>query len=228
MRVLHRLAALYNCGVPTSKAVLTALALAGIAAAQKHVSFPTQDGGLIHADLYGDGERGVVLAHGAQFEKSSWAKQAAVLSNAGFRALAIDFRGYGESRGGAQADRYLDVLAAVDYLRHAGCKTVSVLAGSMGAAAAADASAESAAGAIDRLVLLAPAPIREPGRLKGRKLFISSRGDPRAAGIRQQFEAAPDPKQLVWLEGSAHAQHIFATDQGERLMREILQFLAAP
>ncbi|HCC57647.1 MAG TPA: hypothetical protein DEQ47_10370 [Solibacterales bacterium] len=40
------------------------MALAGLAAAQKHVSFPTRDGELIHADLYGDGERGVVLAHG--------------------------------------------------------------------------------------------------------------------------------------------------------------------
>ena len=203
------------------------MALAGMAAAQKHVTFPTRDGGLVHADLYGDGERGVVLAHGAQFDKGSWAKQAAVLANAGFRALAIDFRGYGESRGGAPADRYLDVLAAVDYLHQAGCKTVSVLGGSMGAAAAADASTESAAGAIDRLVLLAPAPIRDPARLKGRKLFLSSRGDPLAPKIREQFEAAPDPKQLIWLEGSAHAQHIFATEQGERLMHEILQFLAA-
>jgi hypothetical protein len=29
----------------------------------------------------------------------------------------------------------------------------------------------------------------------------------------------------VILEGSAHAQAIFATDQGPRLMREILRFL---
>ena len=35
------------------------------AAEPRHVSFPTQDGGLVHADVYGDGARGVVLAHGA-------------------------------------------------------------------------------------------------------------------------------------------------------------------
>ena len=46
--------------------------------------------------------------------------------------------------------------------------------------------------------------------------------------IRDQYERAPDPKQLVILEGSAHAQHIFETDQGERLMREILRFLSEP
>ena len=46
--------------------------------------------------------------------------------------------------------------------------------------------------------------------------------------IRDQYERAPEPKQLVILEGSAHAQHIFNTDQGERLMREILRFLTEP
>ncbi len=58
------------------KAIATALFLAGIAAAQEHVSFPTQDGGLVYADVYGKGDRGVVLAHGGRFNKESWEKQA--------------------------------------------------------------------------------------------------------------------------------------------------------
>src|SRR5687768_14814894 len=70
----------------------------------EHVQFPTQDGGVVHADLYGSGERGVVLAHGARFEKQSWSKQAQELAAAGFQVLAIDFRGYGESSGPGQAD----------------------------------------------------------------------------------------------------------------------------
>jgi hypothetical protein len=69
--------------------------------------------------------------------------------------------------------------------------------------------------------------------MKGRKLFIVSRGDlgsgdiPRLAGIRDQYEKAPGPKELIVLEGSAHAQFIFATPEGDRLMREILRFLTA-
>jgi hypothetical protein len=31
---------------------------------------------------------------------------------------------------------------------------------------------------------------------------------------------------MIILEGSAHAQYLFATDQGERVMREILKFLS--
>src|ERR1700682_1226577 len=100
------------------KALLATRLLAGLAVGQQHVSFPTQDGGLIYADIYGKGDRGVVLAHGGRFNKESWEKQARTLADAGFRVVAIDFRGYGKSRGPGQADIYtaplhLDVLAAV-------------------------------------------------------------------------------------------------------------------
>src|SRR4249920_780848 len=65
----------------------------------ERVHLRTQDGGLIHGDLYGLGDRGVVLAHGGRFNKESWEKQARTLAGAGFRVVAIDFRGYGKSRG---------------------------------------------------------------------------------------------------------------------------------
>ena len=55
---------------------ILAIILAGPAAAQIHVSFPTSDAGLVFADQYGRGDRGVVLAHGGRFDKESWRKQA--------------------------------------------------------------------------------------------------------------------------------------------------------
>jgi pimeloyl-ACP methyl ester carboxylesterase len=216
---------------------MAAVVLAALAPPPEHVSFPTQDGGLVYADIYGKGGRGVVLAHGGRFNKESWEKQARTLAAAGFRALAIDFRGYGQSRGPGQSEPlgaplHLDVLAAVRYLRQNGAKTVSVVGGSMGGGAAADASVEAEPGEIDRLVLLGSAGGSKPERLKGRKLFITSRDDlgpgdkPRLPKIRADYESAPEPKELIILDGSAHAQFIFGTDQGERLMREILRFLS--
>ena len=136
----------------TLRALLATLLLPGFAVAQERLSFPTQDGGVVYADMYGKGERGVVLANGGRFNKESWKKQALELATAGFRALAIDFRGRGQSRGPQ-----------------------------------------------------------------------SKSGDDGA-----QYEKATGPKELVILDGSAHAQFIFATDQGERLMREILRFLSQP
>jgi pimeloyl-ACP methyl ester carboxylesterase len=72
--------------------------------AQQSISFPTQDGGLVCADSYGKGDRAVVLAHGGRFSKESWKDQARTLVSAGFEVLAIDFRGFGCSRGPGQAD----------------------------------------------------------------------------------------------------------------------------
>ena len=87
----------------------------------EHVSFGSQDGAVINADVYGEGDRGVVLAHGGQFRKESWQPQAKRLAREGYRVLAFDFRGFGESHGPGDSDMdtapmQLDVLGAVHYL----------------------------------------------------------------------------------------------------------------
>ena len=203
--------------------------------AQSTVSFPTADGGVVFADVYGSGPKAVVLAHGGQFNKESWAPQAHELVGAGYQVLAIDFRGYGPSHGPGYKDVLsapleLDVLAAAVYLHHHGAKSVSIVGASMGGAAAGDASILGEPGQIDRLVLLGAAPDRPADKLKSPTLFIVARQDssgdgPRLPSIRAQYEKAPQPKKLVILEGSAHAQFLFATDQGPRVMREILEWL---
>jgi pimeloyl-ACP methyl ester carboxylesterase len=85
-------------------AVLGAGFVPGLAAQAEpsHIAFPTEDGARIHADLYGRGTRGVILAHGGRFDKGGWARQARQLEEAGYRVLALDFRGYGESTGPGQ------------------------------------------------------------------------------------------------------------------------------
>ena len=218
--------------------MLAGLLLAAVAApAQTTISFPTSDGGVIFADLYGSGEKAVVLAHGGRFNKESWAPQAKQLAAAGFEVLAIDFRGYGKSHGPGDADLdsapfYLDVLAAVRYLHRNGARSVSIVGGSMGGTAAGDASIASEPGEIDRIVLLGAAPDGPADKLKSPVLFIVARDDasgsgPRLPHIREQYERAPQPKELIVLDGSAHAQHLFQTDQGDRVMRDILRFLSA-
>jgi len=217
--------------------VIVMASFAQAATAQEPVSLRAEDGWTIRADEYGSGDRGVVLVHGGQFTKGDWAKQARALVNAGFRVLAIDLRGFGRSKEGAPSLKrdatYLDVLAAVRYLRSRGTRTVSVIGGSMGGDAAADALGAANAGEIDRVVLLAHGAYGPPEKLVGRKLFVVTREDANAAGLRlpriqAQYDKAPEPKELVILDGSAHAQFVFDSNQGERLMREILRFLSAP
>ncbi len=218
-------------------AIFSAFLLANAANAQKTVSFPTEDGGLISANLYGTAERAILLVHGGRFTKESWAPQVPAFVGAGFEVLAIDLRGHGQSQGPGEADPSdaqlaLDVLAAVRYLHSHGAKTVSIVGGSMGGAAAGDASITSHPGEIDRIVMLGAAPNLPADKLKSPALFIVARDDtsgdgPRLPGIRAQYEKAPQPKKLIILEGSAHAQYLFQTDQSDRVMREILRWLTA-
>ena len=126
------------------------------------------------------------------------------------------------------------MLAAVRYLRETGATTVAVVGGSMGGSAAGDASALAEQGEIDRLVFLGSGGSgSKPEKMKGRKLFITTRDNlgpgniPRLPKIRELYANTPGPKELIVLEGSAHAQFMFETDQGERVMRAILRFLSA-
>src|SRR5438093_293050 len=92
---------------------------------------------------------------------------------------------------------------------------------------------KSAPGEIDRIVFLGAAPNLSAEKLKSRSLFIFARDDCndsglRLPGIRAQYEKAPQPKELIVLDGSAHAQFLFQTDQSTRVMQEILRFLSMP
>jgi pimeloyl-ACP methyl ester carboxylesterase len=228
----------YNPRMSVLRFLPVVFVLAALASAQQHVQFATDDGGLVCADLYGQASKAVVLAHGGRFTKESWRDQALVLTSKGFKVLAIDFRGIGCSKGPGQEDfdtapYEKDVLSAVRYLKAHGATTVSVVGGSFGGAAAGDASIKSAPGEIERIVFLGAAPNLPAEGLKSRALFIVARNDrnesgPRLPGIRAQYERAPQPKQLIVLDGSAHAQFLFHSTQRARVMREIVQFLSAP
>ena len=54
----------------TFGATVATFVLVGCAGPQ-HVSFPTQDVGVVHADVYGKNDRALVLAHGGRFNKES-------------------------------------------------------------------------------------------------------------------------------------------------------------
>lgn len=102
---------------------------------QELVSVPTPDSGIVHADVYGEGDRAVVLVgHGGYSSKESWEKPARTLAEAGFRVLAIDTRASDSLRAGKETEclydavcMAVDVLSAVRYLHRTGATTVSVV-----------------------------------------------------------------------------------------------------
>ncbi len=213
--------------------------LAGPACAQRPVTIAVpRTSASIHGDLYGSGPHGLVLAHGGRFNKESWKDQAMVFADAGFTVLAINFRGDTVNKDGtpsaegSDAENAADVLAAVRYLHATGIKSVSAIGGSLGGDAVGEADAQADPGEFDRVVFLASEGGDHPEKLKGRKLYIVARDDSngdglRLPGIRAHYARAPKPKNLVIVEGRAHAQYLFATSEGPKILNEILRFVSA-
>ncbi len=191
------------------------------------VSFKTTDNAQIYADFQFRGSHAFLLAHGAIFNKESWGEFEQRLLKKNYTVLAIDFRGYGKSTSGDNPRAlYQDILAGVKFLRSQQSITqVAVLGASMGGAAAAKASVNSDPDAIDQLILLSPAQVYKPEKIKGNLLMIASKDEYLAKAIIALFDKAPEPKLLKLIEGNAHAQHIFKTPQAEELTRIIIQFL---
>ena len=223
----------------TSLIALALALMANAALAQRPVTIAVPNQTMpIHGDLYGNGNRGVVLAHGGRFNKESWKDQAKVFADAGFTVMAINFRGDTvnpdgtPNAAGSDADNAADVLAAVRYLHSTGIKSVSAIGGSLGGDAVGEADAQANPGEFDRVVFLASNGGDHPEKLTGRKLYIVARGDTsgdglRLPGIRAHYARAPKPKRLVIVEGTAHAQYLFATSEGPKVMSEILRFVSA-
>jgi hypothetical protein len=50
---------------------------------------------------------------------------------------------------------------------------------------------------------------------------------PRLPRIQEKYQKTLEPKALIIVDGSAHAQFLFQRDQAERVIQEILRLLSA-
>jgi pimeloyl-ACP methyl ester carboxylesterase len=86
--------------------------------------------------MLGEGRTGIVLGHQLGGDLCEWMPMARDLADRGYRVLAIDFGGFGESES-ADYRRTLreDILAATTQLRRAGSDRVVLIGSSMGGTA---------------------------------------------------------------------------------------------
>jgi pimeloyl-ACP methyl ester carboxylesterase len=207
--------------------MLLCFTFAAQAVSPQTILISTADGGQIEADFYPAGATAVVLAHGAVFDKNSWQPLIEQLSKNKISSLAINFRGYGQSKAGSTtAAKFEDILAGVRYLRkNPNITKIVVLGASMGGGAAALATVKAEPGEISALILLSPAPINLAEKIMGNTLYIASRNEAGFSVIKSQFDRTQPEKQFKILTGRAHAQHIFKTSQKEVLIETIINFL---
>ncbi|TVZ57966.1 alpha/beta hydrolase family protein [Flavobacteriaceae bacterium MAR_2010_105] len=192
----------------------------------KLVSFSTDDDGIIEGSFFeGPTDLAVVFAHGAVFNKESWYFLAKHLQSKGIASLSIDFRGYGNSKVGSTNNKALDVLGAVDYLKAQGFKNITLVGGSMGAAAILDALELETDINLRKVVLLAPAGGKGISNKKIEKLVVVSKDEGLFTKANQIFNESTDPKQLKIFSGSIHAQHLFNSEHRDELIDLVIEFI---
>jgi pimeloyl-ACP methyl ester carboxylesterase len=163
--------------------------------------------------VWGEGDYGVVLAHGASYDAASWEPQAKELARNGMVVLAVE-----------DTSRE-SVAAAAGYLKDEraarGVALVGSSAGTSGVLEAAEAHPELP----DQLIILSG--VGDASRLGAYpKLFVASADEGLAEEARQMAEESPGTRnEALIVAGDAHAQGIFDTEEGGMLMDAILERL---
>jgi len=190
------------------------------------IQYTTSDGGIIEADLFPTGkDKAVIFAHGAIFNKESLHFLALKLQKQGITGLSINFRGYGKSKRGNTANRALDILGAVSYLKSKGYKSVVIVGGSMGGAAVVRALNTSYNKIVTKVVLMAPAGGKALTYKSLDKLFIVSANEGLHNRVKKLYNNSAEPKKLSVYKGSYHAQHMFKAKYAPSLIKEIMTFI---
>lgn len=174
-----------------------------------------RNGRMTQALLWGKGDYAVVLVHGAIYDAASWAALAQAIARDGMVALVVE-----------ETDPS-DINAAREYLRKRyGVRSVALVGASAGGSAAMEATRQSP-GEWDQLVVLsAVGNAHDLGTIP--KLFVASEGEGIADSIHRMARETPGrDNEAVLLRGTAHAQAIFKTEEGPRLIKLILDRLRA-
>ena len=160
--------------------------------------------------VWGEGNYGVVLAHGASYDAASWEPQAKVMARNAMVVVAVE-------ETSAES-----VASAARYLREGHAARGVALVGSSAGTSGVLGAAEEHPYLVDQLIVLSGA-----GEVSGLgacpKLFVASEGEGLAEDARRLAEESRGKhNEALVVHGDAHAQGIFKTDEGDRLMDAIL------
>jgi len=163
--------------------------------------------------LWGEGDYGVVMAHGASYDAASWEDQARQISANGIVALA------------PEDTSPESLMTSIAYLKEErGIGNVALIGASAGGSAVLRAAEQNPRAANQLMILSATGNVSGLGPEP--KLFVASEVEGLAEEVRRMAEEAPgDQNEAFILSDDAHAQAIFQTEEGDLLMQKILKRL---
>jgi pimeloyl-ACP methyl ester carboxylesterase len=160
--------------------------------------------------VWGDGERGVVLSHGAAYDAASWKPQAQQIAKNDAAVLAVE------------ETSKESIEAAANYLKEErGAKSITLIGASAGGGPVLEAAGSS--DVADGVILLSSTgDVSNLGDYP--KLFVASEGESMSSQVRQMAKDAPGGEnEALILSGDTHAQAIFDADQGDKLLQAIIK-----
>jgi dienelactone hydrolase len=195
------------------------------------VQLKASDGARVYGVEVGTGTTGVVLGHQYLSDHCELMGFARELAARGYRALAIDFRGYGASTGGDGRRLDRDLAAAAGRLRADGATRVFVVGASMGGTAALAAASWVAPPVAGVVSLSGPAQFRGLDALRAVRRsrvpvrFLASRGDTAFAGdARTLMRAArAKDKAIVLYAGARHGSSLLDVPRAKALVLAFLR-----
>lgn len=202
------------------------------------ISLRAADGARLRGLLLGSGTRlGLVLGHQVGSNSCEWYEQATTFVAAGYRVLAIDFRGFGSSPVPARLSTEAldsDVAGGAAELRRRGAKRVVAIGSSLGGTAVVVAAADRGSRLDGAVALSAPEAfygmdaLRAAKRLSIPVRFLAARLDgrfPDAARALAKAARSKD-KALLILPGGAHGTSLLENTLSARRARAfVLGFL---
>lgn len=202
-------------------------------AQEGEVTFTTEDGIEINGNIFGSGNRWVILSHMYPTDQTSWFDFARYLADNGYIVLTYDFRGYSKSGGSRDIPNIdKDLEAALDFVRQYDAEKIFVMGASMGGTVSLIVSSRQP---IDGVISFSSptefkdlSAIDKVGKIDAPKLFIASQGDKNAAkSANTLFDASAEPKEIEILDGNAHGTYIFEKepDNADIVKQIVLYFL---
>ena len=201
------------------------------------VTFTTEDDIELNGNIFGSGNKWVILSHMYPTDQTSWFDFAEmiILKEEGYSILTYDFRGYGKSGGTQDVSKtVIDLTAALAYIKQYDPELIYLMGASMGGTASIVVAYESFTTLDGVISFSGPgefegvSAISVIGDLVPAKLFIASQGDEGAAqSATEMYEKSMEPKWLEILDGNSHGTFIFEEepDNAEKVEEIVLNFL---
>jgi pimeloyl-ACP methyl ester carboxylesterase len=195
------------------------------------VTFETEDGATLNGTLFGRGSIDLVLAPDYPGKQDGWVPFAEAASQAGYRVLTFDFRGYANPEDQVEwSDSPADLDAALAFLRVHGGQQFVVMGAGQGSLAAILAAGEQP-NVIGLVALSTPREVigleltdSELRRVEVPSLWIGARTD--LSQSVEEFANLVGGDAEVWIyEGSSlHGTFIFQGADQNDLIQRLLDF----